>query len=174
MIKNEKINWEKVKNFVPGEFSEDPDKYADPDLIYTLDNFRSVYGNLIYPSKVKGALARFSGNVNSKHYARKRLSTAIDIFPEGVPFYFLTIALQFDKIGAIGIYLHTTGPDAKPWIMFHIDTRTYQNKKLIWITEKALNVETGRIENKYNYPKNNSEQWKLLRDKRFFTRRVFE
>mgnify|MGYP006442137921 CR=1 FL=1 len=62
------IDWRGARNFSPGEFSEDPDKYAEPRLIYNLQKTRSLLNRPIFPSPVDGALARTYGSMDYPHY----------------------------------------------------------------------------------------------------------
>lgn len=160
------VNWSEIPNFLRVEFSEDPELYADPELIYTLQSLRELYGKAIHPSPVKGALARFSGSESSQHYVGKeenvvRKSTAVDLFPEGVPFVFYSNILKIPTIKGIGIYLDTNGIDGKPWVMFHIDLRDRNSNypPLVWI----------RKEGKYYYPQTDTSKWEILNDAKFFT-----
>jgi hypothetical protein len=164
-IKMTSINWAKIKHFSPSEFPEDPDKYAEPELIYTLDKIRRAQGKPIYPSPVKGALARFDGSERSQHYAVGRKSTGVDIFPECVPIQFMLLLMKFENIKGIGIYRDTTGINGKPWVMFHIDIRERgfnDLEPLIWIAIKDMNYKTN-----YIYPQSNNYYWNLLSNKIF-------
>lgn len=160
----DKINWDKIQYFRPKEFSENP-LYAEPELIYKLDTVRIALNERVYPSPVKGALARFSGSPKSQHYAisRKR-SKAIDIFCEGMPVInFLTI-LSLKLFNGIGIYLDTTGPNGLPWIMFHLDIRTEgfsNNIPWIWFARKK--VQDSSVRTKYYYPQIAPEHWEFFR-----------
>lgn len=157
------IDWLFTKNFSKNEFSEDPNKFADPVLIHSLQELRNELGSSIYPSPVKGALARNYGSKKSQHYVGDylkpvRKSTAIDIFPEGRPIDCLVACLSNENINGIGVYLGTTGVDGLPWIMFHIDIRPIDGKiPLIWIADKN---------NRYYYPQSDPSKWKLLQDER--------
>jgi hypothetical protein len=161
------INWKQIKNFSPIEFSEDPDKHADPDTIFCLQKIRETHGEPIYPSPAKGALARFDISAEkSQHYAVNRKSTAIDIFPEGYPIKFLTLLFSVPGINGIGLYRDTFGPDGTKWPMFHIDTRpTGLNmfEPVFWIAIKDMNGKT-----KYNYPFKDPSVLRLLTENIFY------
>jgi hypothetical protein len=81
------IDWERVPNFRRSEFREDPNHYAQSKLIYRLQDYRTYSNRRIYISPVEGALARFSGDEDSRHYAVGRKSDAVDIFVDGYPLY---------------------------------------------------------------------------------------
>jgi len=166
------INWNNVYKLSPGEFSEDPDKYAEPELIYSLGKLRKLVGVRVFPSPVSGALARTYGSKNSQHYAVDRLSTASDVFIEGVPMDILTLILFSGLFRGIGVYLDTTGPDGLPWVMFHIDLRLRKNTHpLIWIYQK-VKTNSG-IVTMYRYPQSDSQFWSLLNDPRFFKNKMY-
>ena len=48
------IDWTKVPNFKSEHFPESPDMFADPDLIYALQAFRTKVRRSIFPSPVAG------------------------------------------------------------------------------------------------------------------------
>lgn len=168
MNKYASINWNDIKNFSSTEFPEDPNKYANPELIYVLQDLRVLYNMKIYPSPVSGALARFTGSITSQHYVGSkteptRLSTGIDVFPEGVPFAFLCTVLKIPTILGIGIYIDTNGPDGKPWVMFHLDIRRKGFTKdipLIWVAKKIN--EGNQVKTKYYYPQTTVSKWAYL------------
>lgn len=123
------IDWNKIKYFKKHHFSEDPDIYAEPQLIMNLDNYRKQLGNRVYPSPVEGALARFEDTAKgSEHYAISRKSTAIDIFPKGSILKAWTVAVASGLWTGIGVYFDTKYR-GKPWCMLHLDNR---EKRLIW------------------------------------------
>ena len=126
------IDWDNVYKLDRDEFSEDPDKYAEPKLIYSLGKLRRLLGVSVYPSPVHGALARVSGSKTTQHYAVDRLSTACDVFIKGIPFEIFTKIMHSKLFTGIGIYLDTNGVDGLPWIMFHLDIRE-RNFPFIWI-----------------------------------------
>jgi hypothetical protein len=168
------IDWKHIHFFTKSEFNEDPDKYADPTLIYTLDKFRLTFGERIFPSPVEGAFVRFDGSKTSQHYVGDkenpiRKTTAIDFFPEGTPIEVYTYLLTNFLIKGIGIYLDTKGNDGLPWIMFHMDIREkgFKAFPLIWFCKKEKGI------NKYYYPQNNSKYWSFLTDERMYKRKVF-
>ena len=168
------INWDEIKNFKPIDFPENPDTYADSLIIYTLQAYRAGIRKLIFPSPVKGALARFSGSTDSQHYVGEplkpiRKSTAVDIFVEGIPMENLFYLFSFPIIQGLGIYLHTNGPDGKPWIMFHIDTRKegfHDKIPLIWIAEKVWSTISKKLIQVYRYPQTEPKYWDLLKNER--------
>ena len=173
------INWESVHKLSPGEFSEDPDKYAEPELIYGLSHLRKLTRKAMYPSPVSGALARFSGSSTSQHFVGPknkpvRKSKASDIFCADVPMVTYSSILMAGMFTGIGIYLETNGPDGLPWIMFHVDIRTHiSTLPLIWIVERVYDpIKKKRID-KYRYPQTSPDYWKLLNDKRFYSHKKF-
>ena len=118
-----------VKYFNKDEFPEDPEEFADPVLIFSLDRLRGLIGNKIYPSPVKGALARFDErSKKSQHYAVDRKSTAIDIFPEGDPYINLLLILQSKLFNGVGVYFDTYY-FGRFRTMFHLDLR---ENPLLW------------------------------------------
>jgi len=176
------INWNKINHFVPAEFPEDPE-LAEPKLIYALDKLREAYGNIVHPSPVSGALARFGGSKTSQHYVGEdtehvtQNTQGIDVFPEGIPISFYSCAIRQKCIKGVGVYLDTTGLDGKPWIMFHIDVRKLGYKigvPLIWIAEKKRCPDTNKIKTKYRYPQLHAEHWNLLKDGRLYNDRTRE
>jgi len=169
-----KINWSDITKFKKEDFSEDPDKYAEPELIYRLNYFRIKYGLPIYPSPVSGALARFDDGTSQHSVKKWRLSNAVDVFPEGYPIQVYNYALSLRLFNGIGIYLDTTGLDGFSWIMFHFDIRDtgYANGiPLIWIAEKIM--ENGELITKYRYPQIEPKYWSLLKDDRLYKYKKF-
>ncbi len=160
------IQWDYVYRLSSNEFSEDPDKYAEPELIYSLSTLRKLLGVVMLPSPVPGALARDYGSKRSQHYAIDRLSTASDMFIEGSPFEIFSKIIFTKLFTGIGIYLDTNGPDGKPWVMFHLDIRKHDSF-FVWIVEKVNGVD------KYRYPYKNPKYWKLLNDERFYSFKKF-
>jgi len=160
------IDWAKVPNFKSEHFPESPDMFAEPDLIYALQAFRTKVRRSIFPSPVAGALARFAGGTETQHYVGDALkpirkSTAVDIFVEGIPISNLFCLLSIPNIKGIGIYLHTTGPDGKPWIMFHIDIRS---TPLVWICEKVWKPPEKKLVSIYRYPQTSPQHWNFLQN----------
>jgi len=141
------ILWNDVTKFSPSEFSEDPDKYADPALIVALQDQRLALGAIIHPSPAPGALARFSGSDTSRHYVGPkdrpvRKSDAIDLFTDApAPNAFLSF-LGSGLWGAIGVYFDTKY-NYKPHVMFHLDRRPRAGADipLIWY----------RVDGQYHY-----------------------
>lgn len=143
-----KIDWTKIQNFTPDEFSEYPNIYATPKLIYSLQGFREILDRPIYPSPARGALARVyeTESLHRVDLERHILSRAVDCFPEGDPREVFVLSLACQLWGAVGFYLDTKYK-GKPWVMFHLDIRPlgYGHSKrtvLIWV----------RDEGKYYYP----------------------
>ncbi len=181
-MSKKEIDWGLVPNFSPKEFAEDPNKFSDPKIIYLLQEARNRYQKRIFPSPVKGTVARFGGSPDSQHYVGPspenitRYSTALDIFPEGIPFEFYTILLGIQGIGGIGVYLHTKGPDGKPWVMFHKDLRDIaigRKFPLIWICVKIWDIKTKEEKNVYRYPQFEPVYWKLLSSPQMFIPKKF-
>lgn len=157
------VNWKDIRNFSPNEFPENPELYAEPELIYTLQDLRDLYSKRIYPSPAPGALARFDGSEESQHFVgpdgKLRKSTGVDVFVEGCPFEFYSSILKIQNIKGIGIYLDTKWIDGNPRVMFHIDIRRkgYNNAMpLIWIAKKENGIR------KYFYPQIDNSKYKLL------------
>ena len=166
------INWDQVHKLEASEFSEDPNKYAEPVLIYSLGKLRKLLGMKMRPSPVKGALARFDGKPTTQHYAVGRLSTASDMFIEGIPFYIYSKILHSGLFTGIGIYLDTKGPDGLPWVMFHLDIRI-RNFPFIWIAKKDYDPRKREFRTYYKYPQYDSKFWRLLNDDRFYRNKQF-
>lgn len=175
------IDWNRVPHFKASDFSEDPNKYLTPEVLYNVERVRIAFNKAIYPSPVTGALARLGGSNKSQHYVGVdsdgliRKSTAVDLFPTGLPINFFICVMSFSVFKGIGIYLDTTGIDGKPWIMFHVDTRKigYNNHtSLIWIAEKVVDPTTKKITTQYRYPQIQPEYWKLLQDDRLYIYRT--
>lgn len=152
-----KIGDEVIYNFTLDEFPEDPIRFADTITIKSLDVFRAMLNQKIYPSPVKGALARFEGRETSQHRVITKeskiikQSTAIDVFCEGIPFENMQIVMKSRLFNGIGVYLDTFYA-GQPWVMLHLDNRAngYRPKEaLLWfcIKEKI----DGEIKNKYFY-----------------------
>ena len=118
------IDWSEVRYFYPAtdDFSEDPDQFADPELIYRLDYFREVLGKPVHVSPAPGAMARFDDDAKtSQHYAVGRKSTAIDVFPEG-PIIDAWLVAITGRFGGVGVYFDTMyRGERKP--MLHLDKR---------------------------------------------------
>ncbi len=154
------INWSRVP-ISPDEFSEDPIKYADPQFIIALQDFRILYGKPYYPSPVSGALARFDGSKTSKHYVGdkdkiERRSNANDGFWEGLPIDVYHTAITCGLFGGIGVYFDGFY-SRKSWPRFHFDTRKngFKSMPLIWFVKN----------NKYYYPQYDIDAWLLLKDR---------
>ena len=114
-----RIDWNTVKYFKSRHFVDDTNR-AEPELIYSLDEARTILNVRIFPSTVPGALARFDKDAKtSQHYAVGRKSKAADVFCEGVPIANFYTLLSLNLFNGIGIYLDTSGVDGKLWVMFH-------------------------------------------------------
>ena len=121
-----------MRYFSPSEFPEDPNKHAEPLLLNNLDSLRHSYGELIYPSPVEGALARFdSASSDSQHFAGNgSLSRAVDWFPGGSVQKAWLFAVSSGLFGGIGIYFDTHYQGRK-WPMIHTDIRD-RTPALLW------------------------------------------
>ena len=135
------ITWTKAPDFKPSEFSENPDKFADPRLIYNLQDYRNLLGKKVYPSPVPGALAR-SDKVSQHYYNLEAdiKSRAGDVFVEGCTAEAWQIAVTSQLWGGVGLYLNTLFKNQK-WLMLHLDLRALgknHSKKtvLLWIRDK--------------------------------------
>ena len=169
-----KTDWNKVQKLSPNEFSENP-RHAEPLLIYSLDEIRTVMNEKMYPSKVSGALARFSGSTTTQHYAVDRLSKACDVFCEGYPIYNFMTILNSGLFNGIGIYLDTNGNDGKSWVMFHLDIREIgfnYNSSLIWIATRKIHPLTHKNSTEYHYPQKDPKYWKLLKSEIMYESRT--
>lgn len=116
------INWKTIKHFSPDEFSEDPDEHAAPELITALDQWRNFLSFRVDPSPASGALARFSGDKESRHYAVDRQSDAVDVFAECHIRNAWLSAFRSKLWGGIGVYFDTQF-EGKPHPMLHLDMR---------------------------------------------------
>ena len=116
------IDWTQIKHFKKSAFPENPDLHAEPMLIESLDAFRDIVGVPIYPSPVSGALARFSGSEESRHYAVGRRSDAVDVFVDCDIREAWMAAFRSKLWGGIGVYFDTHFKN-KPWCMLHLDMR---------------------------------------------------
>lgn len=180
-MRKAKINWNNVYKLSPGEFPEDPDKYAEPVLIYSLGDLRQFLQKRMFPSPVSGALARFGGSETSQHYVGpkndiQRKATGCDVFCEGVPFETYTILLASKLFNGIGIYLDTNGPDGMPWVMFHLDMRFKgftEILPLIWIVKKEWDTTKHELVDKYRYYQSIPNYWSLLNNEKFFRDKQF-
>jgi hypothetical protein len=147
LVGNNMINWDLVNYFKPEEFSENPDIYAEPDLIYALDKTRKKLKHKINPSPIPGALARFDdGSSTSRHYvdlAKNKKSIAVDVFCDCNPTEMFITALDSRLWRGIGIYFDTFYNN-ELHCMFHLDRRQGVNKTAIWFRDTR----------KYNYQSN--------------------
>ena len=166
------INWNSIYKLSPGEFSEDPNKLAEPALIYSLSKLRKILGSKMYPSPTPGALARSNGSKTSQHYAVDRLSTASDVFIEGAPFEIFSKIMYSKLFTGIGIYRNTKGPDGKPWVMFHLDIRK-REFPFIWFVHKLYDRDTREISDCYRYLQNDARYWRLFNDTKLFENKLF-
>jgi hypothetical protein len=138
------MDWEHITHFKPSEFpSQKEIDLTEPRLFKTLDGFRVDLGYPIYPSPVKGALAREYGSKTSRHYAIGRLSTAVDIFPDCSVYHAFIIATQY--FGGVGVYFDTHFKGRK-WIMLHVDLR---QTKTHWYRDDHI-YHTLNTEKDYN------------------------
>jgi len=129
------INGVDMPNFSPGEFSEDPNKYAHPDLLKYAQLYRTILKAKIFPSKVKGALARTSGSITSMHFVSNgSLSWAWDIFCNTHIFKAWTVALSCGLWSGVGVYFDTNGNNGEHWPMLHLDLRI---KPLVWYRDNG-------------------------------------
>lgn len=142
------FNGQEIKNFDENEFPEGELEFASSEIILTMDKLRDMTKIPIYPSVMKGALAR-TDDEKSQHYAsldKSVLSKAMDWFPgrgESVSRLFLMI-LGIGMFGGIGIYFDTNGFVHSNKIMFHTDLRKIGKNEFptIWL----------RINGNYLYP----------------------
>lgn len=165
------MNWNDVKYFHRWSFSEDGNK-ASPALIQALDKGRRVIGQRMWPSPVKGALARQGGSPTSQHYIGDgiRKSTGSDIFAEGIPMENFLMLYHTGLFGGMGIYLDTTGPDGLPWVMLHLDIREIPDggRPLVWFRHKV----SGKAI--YAYPHRDPKALTCFRDGRMYINRTMK
>ena len=128
------IEWDKITYFNKSEFFEDPDLYADPGLIYALDITRDKLQSPIFPSPVRGALARTDIKAcDSQHYVdTERKSVAIDVFCDVSPMQAWCNAIETRLWSAVGIYFDTYYAN-KSHCMFHLDRRKKNGKTILWL-----------------------------------------
>lgn len=123
-------------NFPEFERYNTPLHLLDCNLILTLQSLRERSQILIWPSPNPEGWARLVGNVKSRHYAVDRLSDAGDVFPKrGRAMELWVIAQQYERIGGLGLYSNTTGPDGYPWVMMHFDLRP--SARTFWVRENG-------------------------------------
>jgi|GEM_PF-2560627 len=152
------ITWTKAPDFKPSEFAENPDKFADPQLIYGLQDYRNLLGRKVFPSPVPGALAR--SDKDSQHFYNLESgirSRAGDVFVEGCPAEAWQIAVTSQLWGGVGLYLDTKYK-GKKWPMLHLDLRSLgenhsKEMVLLWIRTKK---------GKYRYPQHEKGGMKYL------------
>jgi len=150
------IPWEDIDHLSPtGDvWSEDPDRYANPQIILAVDYFRHILGAPVFPSPVPGALARFDGSETSRHWVGdaeepSRQSDALDIFCGiDIRTAYLT-ALTMRDFGAIGVYFDTHYRH-QPHCLLHLDLRHLEASNpnqptVIWYREDG----------EYHYPSKN-------------------
>ena len=126
------IPWNEINFFNKNEFPADPDIYAEPEVIISLNEFRRITGRKIYPSPLKRAFVRLGDeDVNSQHYCAPDFSIksrAIDVFPEGNPFKNWLNAVSCGLWGGVGVYFGTFyGTRTNLWPMLHLDIRCRDN-----------------------------------------------
>jgi len=176
------INWTEIKNFKSSEFAEDPTELAEPQLLLNLDRARDLLKQKIFPSPIKGSLARLGGSDTSQHYigpkndVRVRKTTASDVFIEGTSFSNYSNLVGSGLFKGIGIYLDTNGPDGMPWVMTHVDIRPKGfglGLPLIWIVERIWNAKKKRKMDTYRYPQAHPQYWRLFSDSRLFETKQF-
>lgn len=143
-------NWEKLKPYFSKEgdsWSEDPDLYAQEDLLTALYEYRKLLGVPVHPSPVTGALARFTGDfkvsIGSYHYVGGtrdgslpivRKSSAIDVFTGTNIRRAFTTALTSKLWGGIGVYFDTNFKGI-PTAMLHLDLRK-TSSTVIWFRQR--------------------------------------
>jgi len=135
-----RINNVQMPNFSKDEFSEDPDLYAHPEMLFNLQVQRTKWGHPFVLSKAQGALARFDDKaVGSQHYAMNRYSTAIDGFPQMNIFKAWSMALNSGLWGGIGVYFDTKNNRGVEQPMLHLDTRE-RFEPTLWYRDKGKYV----------------------------------
>jgi len=130
-------------NFEEDEFPEDELYYAGKWLFNNLQLQRKIFNRPIYPSKAKGALARFEEKDKySMHYAVDRESTAIDFFTDVPSFEAWSLILSSGLWDGAGIYFDTKDNTGKPHVMFHVDFG--RSNKAYWLRHN--NTYSGKSE----------------------------
>lgn len=142
------VDWGKIDHFGPHEWPEGVLDHLNPQLIYTLDVFRSRLHRPVYPSPLSGAWARQSGSSTSRHYAVDRQSDAGDVFPDCSIGNAFLVACGINDIGGIGVYFDTQYKGER-WPMMHIDLRESPE---FW----------ARINGSYYYPLRGGKHHKLF------------
>lgn len=145
-----------IKNFSKSEFPEDPEECAEVRLLLRLDKFRDILGEPIYPSPVKGALAR--DNPRSQHHYdpdKGIKSKAVDCFCAAKPLKVYSLALVSQLFGGIGVY-----PDGyfkeQRWTRFHFDIRRLGTNHIHQTTLVWYQSENGMVYPEYE------NSWDLL------------
>jgi hypothetical protein len=137
------------ENFDSSEFSEDPTKYAHPDLIKKLQAQRDFNGAAIYPSEATGATARmYAADMTESEYKSiymknpsrhcvliDRKSTAQDWFSALDPYQTLCQILRSGLWYGVGIYFDTRDNHGKNAVMFHTDFG--RARRLLWLRENG-------------------------------------
>lgn len=139
-MNNSTIKWENVRYFNKREFVDDVDKFADPKLIYQLDDFRDRVHYKIFPSPVPGSCVRMVES-GSQHSAINRRSTAIDVFCDAPPLKVFHQAITYFGWGGVGVYFDTQFR-GKFHVMFHFDIRPKKPDQLgpvIWWRDVTYN-----------------------------------
>lgn len=170
MITESITDWQKqMPDFRPSEFSKDPVKYADKDLLLNVQSFRSIIQQGINPSPDIDSLARFGGSATSQHYVGPpekivRRSTALDMFVNGFPIETFAQLLHCKLFNGIGVYLDTHYRGI-PWVMFHVDIRKNplsNGLPLIWFGVKEYDPDKKRKVTKYYYPHKDPSNWRFI------------
>ena len=111
---------------------------VDAAVVLILQRLRELSEIPITPSPVHGGWARTTGSSESRHYAVGRLADAGDVFPaRGRLLECWVRAQEMWRIGALGLYSDTNGPDGKPWCMMHFDLRKV-SRRVFWVREEGV------------------------------------
>jgi len=156
MKSTNKIDWSQIPNFSRDSFPVEDINFVSPTLIYTLQDFRDILGDAIWPSPIEAGLVR-QDDEGSMHYSNppSQYSKAIDVFAKGNAFQNLMMAMNCQLWGGIGIYLDTEF-QGKKWPMLHLDLRELgkgHSKKtaLVWVRDWNSKYKYLQYENNPKY-----------------------
>jgi len=133
------INGVNMKNFSYSEFPEGELEYVDYTQLEKLQQFRTILGARIRPSKVPGALSRLDGSKTSDHKVLLgsegqllKPSTGIDVFCNTHIFKAWTVALTCGLWDAVGVYFDTHDNEGLFHPMLHLGQRSHN---AIWLRD---------------------------------------
>lgn len=115
-----------------------------PDLLYMVDEFRSVLNKPMSVSPLQGTLVALDGhNPTSFHYP-SRGARAGDFFPHCDPYTTQAALMKFNPFTGIGFYFDTHF-NGKPLMMMHFDLRPAKSvyDKMYWIRDPKFKTNGG-------------------------------